>query len=310
MMEPEALQAIEAIRSFNRFYTQRLGALNEGLLASPLSLTQARVLWELAQGDGWSAADLCRKLDLDASYLSRIIGEFSERGWVTRTPAQDDARRSLIALTPAGRAGFAPLDAASRAQLHEWLKPLGPAERDRLVAAMDTVTRLLGGPCALKAPLVVFRAHRPGDMGWIIEGQARLYAEEYGWNAEFEALVAEVCARFLRRFDPEREHCWIAESEGQRIGSVTLVAKSRTVAQLRMLFVAKEARGLGIGRKLTDECLAFARRAGYRKIILWTNDCLLSARRIYQGAGFRLAKSEAHHSFGHDLVGQYWERPL
>lgn len=308
-MEPDTLPGIEAIRSFNRFYTQRLGALNEGLLASPLTLTQARVLWELAQGGGCSAADLCRRLDLDPSYLSRIIGEFAERGWVTRTPAPEDARRSLVELTPAGRAAFAPLDAASRAQLREWLQPLGPGERDRLVAAMGTIMGLLGAG-ALAPPLVVLRAHRPGDMGWIIEGQARLYAEEYGWNAEFEALVAEVCARFLRRFDPDREHCWIAESRGQRIGSVTLVAKSRTVAQLRMLFVAREARGLGIGRLLTEECLAFARRAGYRKIILWTNDCLVSARRIYQAAGFRLTKAEAHHSFGHDLVGQYWEKPL
>ena len=210
-MEPDTLPGIEAIRSFNRFYTQRLGALNEGLLASPLTLTQARVLWELAQGGGCSAADLCRRLDLDPSYLSRIIGEFAERGWVTRTPAPEDARRSLVELTPAGRAAFAPLDAASRAQLREWLQPLGPGERDRLVAAMGTIMGLLGAG-ALAPPLVVLRAHRPGDMGWIIEGQARLYAEEYGWNAEFEALVAEVCARFLRRFDPDREHCWIAES--------------------------------------------------------------------------------------------------
>ena len=304
-----ASELVEAIRCFNRFYTQLLGTLNEGLLDSPLSLTQVRVLWELAQGDQ-GASDLCRGLGLDPSYLSRILGDFAERGWVSRTPSAEDARRQLVALTPEGRAAFAPLDAASRLQLMEWLEPLGPADRVRLAEAMGAVQRLLGGPGPDRPPLVVLRAHHPGDMGWIIEGQARLYAEEYGWNQEFEALVAEVGARFLRRFDPEREHCWIAEADGQRVGSVTLVAKSRTVAQLRMLFVAREARGLGIGRKLTDECLGFARRAGYRKIILWTNDCLHSARRIYQAAGFRLTKSEAHHSFGHDLVGQYWERRL
>jgi len=300
---------IEAIRRFNRFYTQRLGTLNEGLLDSSLTLTQARVLWELAQGEAVSAVDLCRGLDLDPSYLSRIIGDYVERGWVARTVSPGDARKSQLALTPAGRKAFGPLDAASRRQLESWLEPLPEAGQERLITAMDQVMAVLGGAREAQ-PMVVIRAHRPGGMGWVIERQARLYAGEYGWNQEFEALVAEICARFLRRFDAGREHCWVAERDGRRVGSVTLVAKSRITAQLRMLFVEEEARGLGIGRKLVEECLAFARRAGYRKMILWTNDCLDSARRVYQAAGFRLTRSEAHHSFGHDLVGQYWELRL
>ena len=301
---------IEEIRRFNRFYTQRLGTLNEGLLDSHLTLTQVRILWELAQDSGSSAVDLCGRLDLDPSYLSRILAEFTEQGWVARTPDPADARKHLITLTRAGREVFEPLNQASRRQLEGWLQPLPEASRAQLVAAMRAVMNLLRGQLGARSPLVVIRAHRPGDLGWVIERQARLYADEYGWNQEFEALVAEICARFLRRFDPAREHCWIAEADGRRVGSVTLVAKSRTTAQLRMLFVDAESRGLGLGRKLLDECLAFARRAGYRKLILWTNDCLHSARKLYEAAGFQLKKVEAHHSFGHDLVGQYWEKAL
>jgi GNAT superfamily N-acetyltransferase len=254
--------------------------------------------------------DLCRRLDLDASYLSRILGDFGDRGWVERMPSAEDARKNTVALTPAGREAFAPLNEASRRQLEAWLAPLPESHREALVSAMHTVMELLEGKQATRTPLVVIRAHRPGDMGWVIERQARLYADEYGFNQEFEALVAEICARFLRRFDAEREHCWIAEWDGRRVGSVTVVAKSKTTAQLRMVFVEADARGLGIGRKLMVECLMFARRAGYRKMILYTVDCLHSARRMYEAAGFKLTKSEPHHSFGRDLVGQYWERPL
>jgi DNA-binding MarR family transcriptional regulator/GNAT superfamily N-acetyltransferase len=309
-MEATMSDQIEEIRSFNRFYTHRLGTLNEGLLDSSLTLTQVRILWELDQADGTSAVELCRRLSLDASYLSRILAEFSDKGWIVRSPSPDDARKSRLTLTEAGRKVFAPLSEASRRQIAEWLKPLGEPDREQLVAAMHSVMRLLDADAAKKPPMVVLRAHRPGDIGWIIERQAKLYAEEYGWNSEFEALVSEICARFLRRYDPVREHCWIAEADGRRVGSVTLVAKSKTVAQFRMLFVEGEARGLGIGGKLIEECLAFSRQAGYRKIVLWTNDCLRSARRLYEAAGFQLAKSEQHHSFGHDLVGQYWEKNL
>jgi DNA-binding MarR family transcriptional regulator/GNAT superfamily N-acetyltransferase len=308
MEVPVTIDRIEEIRRFNRYYTQRLGTLKEGLLDSPLTLTQVRVLWELAQGEGSSAVDLCSRLDLDPSYLSRILGDFTERGWVARHPSPEDARKNLLRLTPLGWKVFRPLDEASRRQLETWLEPLVEPQRERLSSAMRTIMATLEGDA--KTPLVVIRAHRPGDLGWVIEGQAQLYANEYGWNQEFEALVAEICARFLRRFDPQREHCWIAEAEGRRVGSVTLVAKSRTTAQLRMLFVDREARGLGLGTKLLEECLAFARRAGYRKVILWTNDCLHAARKLYEAAGFRLVKSEPHHSFGYDLVGQFWEKTL
>ncbi len=310
MPESAFLDRIEEIRRFNRFYTQRLGTLNEGLLDSPLTLTQVRVLWELAQEKGASAVDLCRRLDLDPSYLSRIIADFGERGWVTREPSPEDARKSLITLTSSGRKTFEPLNKASRQQLEGWLKPLPEFAQDELITAMRTVMGLLEGKRETSKPLVVIRAHRPGDMGWVIERQAKLYADEYGWNQEFEALVADICGRFLKHFDAEREHCWIADADGRRVGSITLVAKSKTTAQLRMLFVDADARGLGIGKKLMEECLAFARRAGYRKMILWTNDCLHSARKLYEASGFKLAKSEAHHSFGHDLVGQYWEKSL
>lgn len=301
---------IESIRRFNRFYTQRLGTLNEGLLDSPLTLTQVRVLWELAQAPETSAAQLGRRLELDPSYLSRILADFTERGWLLRRPSSEDARKQALVLTPAGREAFEPLNQASSRQLARWLEPLPQAKQDRLTAAMSTVMALLEGKLESERPLIVLRSHRAGDMGWVIERQARLYADEYGWNQEFEALVAEICARFLRRFKPGREGCWIAEADGARVGSITVVEKSPTVAQLRMLFVEPEARGMGIGGKLVEECLAFARRVGYRKMILWTNDCLHSARKIYEAAGFRLTKSEAHHSFGHDLVGQFWERRL
>ena len=218
---------IEKIRRFNRFYTQRLGTLNEGLLDSPLTLTQVRVLYELAQDLDSSAVDLCRRLDLDPSYLSRILCDFSERGWVERTPSSEDARKNTITLTSAGRDVFEPLNEASRQQLEGWLKPLPEARREQLVSGMGTVMSLLEGKRETKTPMVVIRAHRPGDMGWVIERQARLYADEYGFNQEFEALVAEICARFLRRFDVEREHCWIAEADGRRVGSVTVVGNPR-----------------------------------------------------------------------------------
>ena len=307
-MDPVASRdLIEEIRVFNRFYTQRLGTLNERLLDSQLSLTQARVLWELAQGGQVGATDLCRQLGLDPSYLSRILADYEGRGWVTRTAAPEDARRSVVGLTEAGRTAFRPLDQASRDQLQAWLEPMPPADREALVAAMRRVMRLLG---SADRPLVVLRSHRPGDMGWIIERQARLYADEYGWNQEFEALVAEIGARFLRRNDPAREHCWVAEADGERVGSITVAEKSATVAQLRMLFVETRARGCGIGRALVEESLAFARRTGYRRMVLYTVEDLHAARRIYEAAGFRLKRSEPGHCYGKDLVEQHWERNL
>jgi DNA-binding MarR family transcriptional regulator/GNAT superfamily N-acetyltransferase len=305
--EPAA--RIEAVRRFNRFYTRRIGVLQEGLLASDFSLTEARVLYELAHREGSSAAALARELGLDPGYLSRILAAFARRGLISKAPAPADGRQSLLALTAAGRAAFAPLDARSRAEVGALLARLSAPEQRRLIAAMDAIEELLGEDDAARAPYVL-RPHQPGDIGWVIHRHGVLYAEEYGWDQTFEALVAEIAGRFVTNFDARRERCWIAERAGAIVGSVFLVRESDAVAKLRLLLVEPEARGLGIGRRLVSECIRFARQAGYRTITLWTNDILVAARAIYIAAGFTLVAEERHHSFGHDLVGQNWELGL
>jgi DNA-binding MarR family transcriptional regulator/GNAT superfamily N-acetyltransferase len=300
---------VAAVRRFNRFYTQKVGALNEGLLQSAFSLTEARVLYELAHRQRPTAAELCRDLALDAGYLSRILQGFAKRGLVARVPSRDDGRQSLLSLTAKGRAAFAPLDARSRRENGALLRDLAAAEQVRLVAAMQVIERLLGPRTRNDAPYLL-RPHQPGDMGWVVHRHGALYAQEYGWDERFEALVAEIVAKFIARFDPKKERCWIAEHEGEIIGSVFLVKKSKTVAKLRLLLVEPAARGLGLGTRLVEECLRFARQAGYRKITLWTNDVLHAARHIYVKAGFRKLGSERHHSFGRDLVGETWELAL
>ncbi len=300
---------VAAVRRFNRFYTQKIGALDEGLLQSPFSLTEARVLYELAHRERPAATELCRDLALDAGYLSRILQGFAKRGLVARVPSKDDGRQSLLSLTAKGKAAFAPLDARSRRENGSLLRDLVPAEQARLVAAMQAIERLLGPPPQNESPYLL-RPHQPGDMGWVVHRHGALYAQEYGWDERFEALVAEIVAKFIARFDPKKERCWIAEREGEIIGSVFLVKKSKTVAKLRLLLVEPAARGLGLGSRLVEECLRFARQAGYRKITLWTNDVLHAARHIYLKAGFRKLGSERHHSFGRDLVGETWELEL
>ncbi|MFO7170608.1 MAG: helix-turn-helix domain-containing GNAT family N-acetyltransferase [Chloroflexota bacterium] len=299
---------IEAVRRFNRFYTRQIGALRAGLLGSPFSLTEARVLYELAHRREPTASELGRDLGLDAGYLSRILRGFAKKGLIERRPSPFDGRQSLLALTEAGREAFAILNARSREEVAAQLAPLSDADQQRLTEAMGTIERLLGGTAA-GAPFIL-RSHRPGDMGWVVQRHGELYAEEYGWNEQFEALVASVVASFIQNFDPQRERCWIAERDGARVGSVFLVKKTDEVAQLRLLLVEPCARGLGIGRRLVEECERFARQAGYRKIRLWTNSVLEAARHIYQTSGYRLVESEPHHSFGHDLVGEYWELDL
>ncbi|MGQ9368113.1 bifunctional helix-turn-helix transcriptional regulator/GNAT family N-acetyltransferase [Azospirillum sp. ST 5-10] len=302
-------EQIAAVRSFTRFYTRQIGVLDEGLLKSPFTLAQARVLYELAHRDGLTASGLGRELGLDAGYLSRILKGFEGQGLLTRTPAPDDGRQTVLALTPAGHAAFAPLNRASHDEVAALLGRLPAADRARLVAAMGTVQRLLDeGPA--DDPPFLLRPHRPGDIGWVVHRQAVLYAEEYGWDDSFEALVAEILAQFLRGFDPQRERAWIAERDGAVVGSVFLVRHSDEVAKLRLLYVERSARGLGIGRRLVEECIAFARERGYRTLTLWTNDILVSAWRIYQAAGFRLVQEERHRSFGADLVGQTWTLEL
>jgi DNA-binding MarR family transcriptional regulator/GNAT superfamily N-acetyltransferase len=310
MAAPEGLEArVEAVRRFNRFYTRRIGALNEGLLESPFSLAEARVLYELAHGAGPTAAELGKDLGLDPGYLSRMLGRLRGRGLVGRKASTADGRRSLLSLTARGRRAFATLDGRSRKQIGGLLGQLAPAGQGQMVEAMSTIERLLGAPSEPKGPYLL-RQHQPGDMGWVVHRHGALYAQEYGWDETFEALVATIVARFIQGYDARRERCWIAEKDGAIVGSVFLVQRTRKVAQLRLLLVEPEARGLGIGHRLVDECVRFARRAGYRKMMLWTNDVLHAARRIYEQAGFRLVHEGKHHSFGHDQVEQTWELQL
>ncbi|AYQ29728.1 MULTISPECIES: MarR family winged helix-turn-helix transcriptional regulator [unclassified Polaromonas] len=301
---------IKAIRQFNRFYTQRIGVLDP-YLGSEFSLTEVRVLYELAHRDQPTATELGRDLSLDAGYLSRILRRFESKGWLARVPSMADARQSLLKLTDAGHAVFAPLQQQSRDEAAALLAALAPADQQKLVSAMTTVQRLLAGPDAPAATrTVILRDPKPGDMGWVVQQHGEIYAREYGWNGEFEALVADIAGKYLKNYQPDWEKCWIAEIDGERVGAVFVVRKSATVAQLRMLILTPGARGLGLGGRLTDECLAFARARGYKKMVLWTNSLLEAARAIYAKRGFVLTQSEPHHSFGHDLVGETWELRL
>jgi DNA-binding MarR family transcriptional regulator/N-acetylglutamate synthase-like GNAT family acetyltransferase len=309
MREGQVDGAVTTMRSFNRFYTQRIGVLQEGLLASPFSLAEARVLYELGQRDTTTAGELARDLGLDAGYLSRILRRFTQQKLLARTPSPRDGRQQVLALTVAGREAFDELDSSSQAQVGALLSGLGPDDQQKLIGAMATIQRLLGAAQPRPA-MVMLRSHRPGDMGWVVQRHGALYAQEYGWDASFEALVATIVARFLEAHDPRRERCWIAEVDGAPAGCVFLVRKAEGVAQLRLLLVEPTARGMGIGARLVDECTRFAREAGYHSIMLWTNSVLTGARRIYERAGYTLTSSEPHHSFGHDLVGEFWELAL
>lgn len=297
---------IAAVRRFNRFYTGAIGALDRRYDGSPFGLTEARVLYELANRKGATAASLCAELGLDAAHLSRILAGFARRGILSRRVSSGDARARLLDLNPQGRIVFRKLRKATERRIGALLKPLAPSVRRELVASMGAIERALGGG----AGAVLLRDPKPGDMGEVIAGQARIYHGEYGWNWEFDALVADICAKFVRGFDPAGERCWIAERDGRVVGSVFCVRQSARVAKLRMLYVDEAARGIGLGARLTDECVAFARAKGYRKLVLWTNDVLTAARRIYVARGFVLVKSEKHRSFGKDLVGQYWSLDL
>ena len=299
----------DAVRRFNRFYTQRMGVLRPRLLDSAFSLTEARVLYELATRAGPSAAELRRDLDLDAGYLSRILRAFEQRGLAARARSPSDGRQSHYRLTAKGRRAFAPLEHSARQQVGALLEGRSAGERQRLLAAMQTIEALLGTKDPADQPYLV-RLHRPGDIGWVVQRHGVLYAAEYGWDHTFEGFVAEIAGRFLMKHDPQRERCWIAERNGENVGCVFLVAQSAKVAKLRMLLVEPSARGLGIGRRLVDECIRFAEAAGYRRIMLWTNSVLHAARRIYEEAGFRIVAEERHRSFGHDLVGQTWTLAL
>jgi DNA-binding MarR family transcriptional regulator/GNAT superfamily N-acetyltransferase len=309
MSEAGQLQHIEAVRRFSRFYMRRIGVLHEGLLESPFTLTEGRVVYELAHHETTTAAELAKELDLDPGYLSRMLKNLEQRGYIARRPAEADGRQTILALSEQGEAAFAEINARSRAHVGGLLDPLGADDQARLIEALATVTRLLGEAPQRRVPYIL-RPHQPGDIGWVIGRHGELYAEEYGFDETFEALVAEICAGFPKTFDARRERCWIAEKDGLNVGCVFLVRQSDEVAKLRCLLVEPKARGLGIGARLVAECIRFARQKGYRKITLWTNSNLLAAIRLYRQAGFQLVAEEPHRSFGQDLVGQTWELEL
>ena len=308
---------IEAVRAFNRFYTRRIGVLHEGLLQSKFSLTETRLLWEFAHCDSTTASALARELELDAGYLSRLLRGLRERGLIRSVRSKEDARHVQLSLSAAGKRAFAPLDARSRDEVGAMLAVLNEAQQQRLLQSMAAIGQLLDSTPRRTSPYLL-RPHRAGDMGWVVSRHGALYAQEFGWNTDFEALVARIAADFIERFDATREACWIAERDGTNVGSVFLVqARDEAthtslpgVAQLRMLLVEPAARGLGFGERLVTECERFAREKGYERIVLWTNANLAAARGIYRKAGYVLTGSEAHHSFGHDLVGETWELAL
>jgi DNA-binding MarR family transcriptional regulator/N-acetylglutamate synthase-like GNAT family acetyltransferase len=301
---------VATVRSFNRFYTRRIGVLEEGLLHSPFSLTEVRVMYELAHRERPAAAALAEELRLDPGYLSRILRRFQKLGILRRDRSGEDGRQRLLSLTAKGRQTFDELESRQNDEVAALLSPLPSTEQRRLVGALATVEQLLGAERASTREPYLLRTHRPGDLGWIVHRHGALYAEEYGYDERFEALVARVVSDFVEHFDPSREHCWIAEKDGEIVGSIMLVKKSATVAKLRLLYVEPRARGLGIGERLVTECLRFARQARYRKVTLYTHGQLKAARHIYQKAGFRLAGEEPEQGYGPELVAQTWELVL
>jgi DNA-binding MarR family transcriptional regulator/N-acetylglutamate synthase-like GNAT family acetyltransferase len=300
---------IDAVRRFNRFFTRRIGTLREGLLHTPYSLTESRILFEVANRDEATASDLSAELGLDPGYLSRVLAGLERMGLIEKTPSETDARRLLLTLTSEGRDAFALLDARSREEVGEMLGELSEDEQRRLLEAMRDIERVLDRSLKYSEPFFL-RTHEPGDMGWVVHRHGLLYAREYGWDERFEALVAQIVADFINNFDPVTERCWIAEMEGERVGCVFVVGAGDKVAKIRLLLVEPRARGLGLGNRLVEECIRFARSRGYEKLVLWTNDVLEDARRIYERKGFALVEQEEHHSFGKDLVGQNWELTL
>jgi DNA-binding MarR family transcriptional regulator/GNAT superfamily N-acetyltransferase len=303
---PELEHQIAAVRGFSRFYTRKLGIIEPKLLESPWTLQEARIIYEIAGRQSCTATDLVRALGLDPGFVSRTLQALQRRQIVARKPSKTDRRVTELALTARGRAAFADLDSRSRGVVASLLGKLDDGERATVVNAMATIEHTLEPP-AREPGGFLLRSHRPGDIGWIVSRHGAIYAQEYGWDISFEALAAEIAAQFIRSYDPAREHCWIAELGGEPVGSVFLVKASGEVAKLRLLLVEKKARGLGIGRALTEQCIRFARQAGYTSITLWTQSILLAARGIYRRAGFRRVKEEKHHSFGVDLVGETWE---
>lgn len=306
MVSESTEEKIAAVRQFNRFFTRQIGVLREGLLHSPYPLTDARILFELGHGSQMTASRLARELGLDTGYLSRILTRLEQQGLLEKMRSANDGRQFFLSLTPEGKEAFTLLDQRSRDEVSEMLDDLSAENQQRLLKAMHTIESVLTRGFKFSEPFVL-RPHEPGDMGWVTHRHGVLYAQEYGWDEHFEALVAQIVADFITNYNHERERCWIAEMNGEIIGSVFVVRSSETVAKLRLLLVEPKARGMGLGTRLVEECIRFARRRGYQKMMLWTNSVLVEARHIYQKTGFKLVAEEAHHSFGHDLVGETWE---
>jgi len=307
-------QTIAAVRRFNRFYTRQIGVLRKNYLGSPYSLAEMRVLYELAQNEKLTASDIARTLDLDMGYLSRLLRNFEKRGLINRKTSMSDARQSHLTLTARGRKMFAPMEQRSQQYAASMLASLDDAQQEQIVSAMNAIETLLAGAPAGKAdarPAYTLREPRVGDFGWIVSRHAELYLREYGWADPFEGLCAQIVADYVNNFDPEREHCWIAELNGENVGCIMLVKDEQpNVARLRLLLVDPKARGLGLGTRLVDECVRFARSKGYAKITLWTHSALSAARHVYEGAGFKLTSSEPRHSWGKDVVAEFWDLEL
>lgn len=297
---------ISAIRQFNRFFTRQIGVLQEGLLHSPYSLTEARIIFELANRSSLTASDLGQELGLDAGYLSRILHKLEQQNLIEKTRSDDDGRQRLISLTTAGKNAFSLLDSRSNDEVSEMLSELSEGDRVRLIEAMHTLEHILNRSFKYAEPFYL-RHHEVGDMGWVIHQHGLLYHQEYGWDESFEVLVAQICVDFIKNYDPQKERCWIAEMQGEPVGSIFCVKASEEVAKLRLLLVAPKARGLGLGTRLVKEGIRFAKRSGYKKLTLWTNDVLIEARKIYEKIGFQLVEEERHRSFGQDLMGQTWD---
>jgi DNA-binding MarR family transcriptional regulator/GNAT superfamily N-acetyltransferase len=302
-------QQVEAVRRFSRFYTKQIGLLLEKILHSPFSLAEARVIYELAHHEKTTATELSNELGLDRGYLSRNLRDFKRRGLIDKGRSEADGRQKFLCLSENGQAAFAGINTRFRREIEAKLSNLSPADQTRLVQAMQTVEGLLGAQPERKVPYIL-RTHQPGDMGWVVYRHGILYAEEYAWDEQFEALVAEIVTRFIRNYDPKRERCWIAEKAGDNVGSVFVVKQTDATAKLRLLLVEPKARGLGIGIRLVNKCIKFAQQVGYREITLWANGILTAARHIYQQAGFRLVNEQPHKSFGQDLVAETWELSL
>jgi DNA-binding MarR family transcriptional regulator/N-acetylglutamate synthase-like GNAT family acetyltransferase len=301
---------VQTIRRFNRFYTRQIGVLQEHLVQSQFSLTEVRILYELAHRENATAKDLCRDLGLDRGYVSRMLQNFEKHGWIKAAPSPEDRRHQFLSLTAKGHKVFDPLERRSSDEVAAMLARLSPIQQEKMLAAIRDIERVLV-PQPVVGALYILRPHRPGDMGWVVQRHGELYWKEYGYDERFEAMVAGIAAEFVEKFDPTCERCWIAEKDGENVGCVFLVKKSATVAKLRVLLVEPSARGLGIGKRLVDECVRLAREAGYKKIMLWTQRELAAARSIYQQAGFKLVEEKKHESWGRkDLVAETWELTL